>query len=147
MSLISIIMPVYNSEQTLKKSIDSILSQTCENWELIAVDDGSSDLSLQILKEYSLLNQNVKVFSQTNAGPGKARNLAISKATGDYIAFLDSDDIYLDNELPTHYLEINDERVYFIRGEYFYIGDNRSRYYQLLGNLEELIAEYSIIEE
>lgn len=53
------------------------------------------------------------------------------------------DDICLDNELPTHYLEINGERVYFIRGEYFYIGDNRSRYYQLLGNLDKLIDEYT----
>ena len=53
------------------------------------------------------------------------------------------DDIYLDNELPTHYLAINGERVYFIKGEYFYIGDDRSVYYQLLGNLDELIAEYN----
>ena len=54
-----------------------------------------------------------------------------------------TDDIYLDNELPTHYLEINDERVYFIRGEYFYIGDNRGEYYQLIGNLDELIIKYT----
>ncbi len=54
-----------------------------------------------------------------------------------------TDDIYLDNELPTHYLEINGERVYFIRGEYFYIGDNRGEYYQLIGNLDELIIKYT----
>ena len=53
------------------------------------------------------------------------------------------DDIYLDNEFPTHYLEINGERVYFIKGEYFYIGDDRSVYYQLIGNIDELIAEYN----
>ena len=57
-----------------------------------------------------------------------------------------TDDIYLDAELPTHYFELHGERVYFIKGEYFYIGDNRSRYYQLLGNLDELIAEYSTNE-
>ena len=54
-----------------------------------------------------------------------------------------TDDIYLDAELPTHYFELHGERVYFIRGEYFYIGDNRGVYYQLIGNLDELIAEYS----
>ena len=54
-----------------------------------------------------------------------------------------TDDIYLDAELPTHYFELHGERVYFIRGEYFYIGDNRSVYYQLIGNLDELIAKYS----
>ena len=58
-----------------------------------------------------------------------------------------TDDIYLNDELPTHYLEIHGERIYFIKGEYFYIGDNRSVYYQLIGNLDELIAEYSVIEE
>ena len=58
-----------------------------------------------------------------------------------------TDDIYLDAELPTHYFELHGERVYFIKGEYFYIGGNRSRYYQLIGNLDELIAEYSVVEE
>ena len=58
-----------------------------------------------------------------------------------------TDDIYLDAERPTHYFELHGERVYFIKGEYFYIGDNRSKYYQLLGNLEELIAEYSTTTE
>lgn len=92
MSLISIIMPVYNAERTLKKSIDSVLAQSCENWELIAVNDGSKDLSLQILEEYSALDKRIKVFNQANSGPGATRNLAISQATGEYIAFLDSDD-------------------------------------------------------
>ena len=58
-----------------------------------------------------------------------------------------TDDIYLDTELPTHYFELHGERVYFIKGEYFYIGDNRSVYYQLIGNLDELIAKYSVIDE
>ena len=58
-----------------------------------------------------------------------------------------TDDIYLDAEFPTHYFELHGERVYFIKGEYFYIGDNRSMYYQLIGNLDELIAEYSVIVE
>ena len=58
-----------------------------------------------------------------------------------------TDDIYLGDELPTHYFELHGERVYFIKGEYFYIGDNRSVYYQLIGNLDELIAKYSVIDE
>ena len=55
-----------------------------------------------------------------------------------------TDDIYLGNELPTHYFELHGERVYFIKGEYFYIGEDRRVYYQLIGNLDQLIAEYSI---
>ena len=92
MSLISIIMPCYNAQKTLKKSIDSVLSQSCDNWELIAVDDGSSDSTLQILHEYSKQDPRIKAFTQAKAGPGVTRNFAISNARGDYIAFLDSDD-------------------------------------------------------
>lgn len=85
-------MPCYNSEKTLRKSIDSVLAQSCGNWELIAVDDGSTDLTSQILMEYAVLDPRIKVFTQVNAGPGATRNFAISNATGNYIAFLDSDD-------------------------------------------------------
>ena len=92
MSLISIIMPVYNAEKTVEKSIDSIINQTCGNWELVAVDDGSKDSSAAILEKYAKEHSNIRYFCQTNAGPGAARNLAISEAIGDYIAFLDSDD-------------------------------------------------------
>lgn len=92
MNLISIIMPCYNAENNLKKSINSVLSQSCDNWELIAVDDGSTDLTLQILKEYSVLDSRIRVFAQSNSGPGATRNYAISNAKGEYIAFLDSDD-------------------------------------------------------
>ena len=108
MSLISIIMPCYNSEKTIRKSINSVLHQSCSNWELIAVDDGSTDLSLQILKEYSSIDVRISVFSQANAGPGATRNYAISNAKGDYIAFLDSDDWWendfiekINNEIST----------------------------------------------
>ena len=92
MSLISIVMPCYNSEKTLKKSIDSILAQSRDNWELIAVDDGSSDATWTLLEEYAARDARIKVFRRENAGPGVTRNFAISNAQGDYIAFLDSDD-------------------------------------------------------
>ncbi|MGM9645590.1 MAG: glycosyltransferase family 2 protein [Eubacteriales bacterium] len=106
MSLVSIIMPVYNSEKTIKKSIESVLRQTCNNWELIAVDDGSTDSSLQVLNEYSEKYEQIKVFSQKNAGPGEARNFGISKATGDYIAFLDSDDWW-----DRRFIELVNEKI------------------------------------
>lgn len=94
MSLLSIIMPVYNAEQTLPASIASLLKQTCGDWELIAVDDGSADRSLEMLKEYAEKDSRIKWFHQENAGPGAARNTAIAHATGDYLAFLDADDYW-----------------------------------------------------
>lgn len=90
----SIIMPVYNSEKVLEKSISSIINQTYKNWELIIVDDGSTDESLEILKRYAGKCTRIKVYQQKNSGPGAARNKGISKANGDYIAFIDADDYF-----------------------------------------------------
>lgn len=89
---ISVIIPVYNSEKYLGKCLDSILAQTCNNWEAIAIDDGSQDKSFSILSQYALNDSRFKVVSQDNQGPGKTRNKAILMADGDYIVFIDSDD-------------------------------------------------------
>lgn len=89
---ISVIVPVYNSERYISRCIDSILVQKYQNWELILIDDGSTDGSLSILNEYEKKDSRIKVFHQDNTGPGIARNVGISLATGDYIVFVDSDD-------------------------------------------------------
>ena len=92
--LLSIILPVYNREQTLGEAIDSVLSQSAPHWELIIVDDHSSDGSLQLANEYSKHDNRIRVISNSeNMGPSIARNRGIDIAKGDYIGFLDSDDI------------------------------------------------------
>ena len=88
------IMPVYNSENNIDRSIGSILKQTYCNWELIIVDDGSTDRSYDICKKYADIDKRIKVYTKKNEGPGKARNYGISKSTGDYISFIDSDDFF-----------------------------------------------------
>lgn len=90
----SIIMPVYNASSKLKKSIESIINQKNSNWELIIVDDGSTDNSYEIANEYRKKYKNIKIIKQDNCGPGIARNRGIEESTGDYIAFIDSDDYY-----------------------------------------------------
>lgn len=92
--LISIVMPVYNAEATLKRSIESILKQTNPNWELICVDDGSKDDSLGILKQYADKDSRIKVFHKDNSGPGLTRNYAMERCVGDYIGYLDADDCW-----------------------------------------------------
>ncbi len=89
---ISIIMPVYGVEDYVGKSIDSILAQTYENWELWAVDDGSPDNSGKICDEYAAKDSRIKVIHKENGGAPSARNTAIDKADGDYFYFMDSDD-------------------------------------------------------
>ena len=95
---ISVIMPVYNEEQYLKKSIQSVLNQTLKNIELIIVDDGSEDDSLKIIKGFAKKYKNIRIFTQKNQGSGKARNKAIKEAKGEYIGFLDADDFFIDTD-------------------------------------------------
>ena len=99
MAKISIIMPVYNGERFLEKSLDSALSQDLIDIELVCVDDGSTDKSLDILKKYKQKDKRVVILMQTNQGSGAARNLAISHAKGEFITFLDSDDWYPSNNV------------------------------------------------
>ncbi len=88
----SIIIPAYNCENTIERAIDSVIAQTYSNWELIVVNDGSSDGTVTRVTSFS--DERIIVINQENVGPGKARNVGVSNAKGDYIVFLDSDDYY-----------------------------------------------------
>lgn len=95
----SIIVPVYNSSQYLNRCIDSILSQTCQNFELILVNDGSTDNSGNICDVYAQKDKRIRVFHQSNGGVSSARNKGIKEALGEYIIFVDSDDYILTDKL------------------------------------------------
>lgn len=94
---ISVIVPVYNAERYIGKCISSVLAQTYKNWELIAIDDGSTDSSYNIIKKYAGSDRRILVETKENEGPGLTRNRALDKATGDYVVFLDADD-YIEPE-------------------------------------------------
>ncbi len=89
---LSIIVPVYNSEKFLDKCIKSLLNQTMSDFELVLINDGSTDNSLEICNKYKLLDTRIKVFNQVNSGQSTARNVGIDNSTGEFIAFVDSDD-------------------------------------------------------
>lgn len=94
MPQISIVLPVYNMEHYLKATIESILSQSYTDFELICIDDGSTDGSMKLLNEYAARDSRISVYSQHNAGPGAARNNGLNKASGKYVMMLDADDVY-----------------------------------------------------
>lgn len=94
MARVSVIIPVYNVEEYLRQCLDSVVNQTLRDIEIICVDDGSTDGSLQILKEYQSKDSRVKVLTQQNAGAGAARNNGLRRAAGEYLSFLDSDDFF-----------------------------------------------------
>lgn len=96
---ISVIVPVYNAEAYLKQCIDSILCQTYSNFELVLVDDGSTDRSGEICGEYAKMDKRVRVFRQKNAGQSVARNLGVKQAVAEWIVFVDSDDMIHPNML------------------------------------------------
>lgn len=90
--LITVIIPVYNAEKHLRRGMDSLLAQTCGDWEAVCINDGSSDNSLSILKEYAAKDARFRVHTQENSGVSAARNRGIQEARGEWITFLDADD-------------------------------------------------------
>jgi len=97
MPLISVIMPVYNGEKTIRETIESVFNQTFPDWELIVINDGSQDATLEILK--SIQDPRLRVFSYPNAGQATSRNRGISQACGEYISFIDADDLWTPDKL------------------------------------------------
>ena len=101
--LLSIVIPVYNGEKYIKFCLDAVLKQTYSNLEVIVVDDGSTDYSLDIVKEYAANDNRIKVLSHENRGVSYTRNQGIEVATGQFITFIDADD-YPDSELAHNYI-------------------------------------------
>jgi glycosyltransferase involved in cell wall biosynthesis len=94
----SVLLPVYNRENYLRQAVDSVLNQTFDNFELLAIDDGSTDRSAEVLKSYG---NKLKLIQQRNQGPEIARNAAAALAQGEYLVYLDSDDLLLPFALET----------------------------------------------
>lgn len=96
--MVSIVVPVFNSEKVIGRCIESIMAQTYKEWELILIDDGSTDHSLEICEKYADEDQRIKVFHQENRGASATRNHGIELAEGEYLQFVDSDD-YIAKEM------------------------------------------------
>ena len=105
--LVSVIMPVYNSQQYLHDAINSVLAQTYINLELILVDDGSKDESPQICDDFVKIDERVRVFHKKNGGVCSARNLGLKEANGEYVTFIDNDDLYDSRLLEVLIKQIN----------------------------------------
>ncbi len=121
---VSVIVPVYNAEEYLRGCLDSILDQTIpqEEVEVLLINDGSTDLSVEICEEYCRLNENFRLFSKENEGLSATRNYGVKRAKGKYIAYLDSDDKYSKNTLENvcnffdlHYDEIDEVSIPIVR--------------------------------
>ena len=127
---VSVIIPVYNAEQYLEESINGILNQTLTDLEVLCVDDGSVDNSLEMLNEFAEKDRRVRVFSQENKGGGAARNAALPHATGKYIYFMDADDA-LDSNALQEFWEIAEEKdVDFLIFQAINYAEDTGEYYE-----------------
>lgn len=104
--LISVIIPVYNCEKYISDAIDSVMAQNYQNLEIIVIDDGSTDNTANIVKN----RNSTKYIFQQNAGPASARNKGICSASGELIAFIDSDDLWPENKLGMQLIEFQDDK-------------------------------------
>jgi len=110
----SIVLPIYNREDFITETLESVLNQSFQDWELVAVDDGSTDESIDILESFQ--DKRIRIIKQKNAGAGAARNTAIANAKGEYFAFLDSDDLWNPIHLELHHTAIvksNFQKAFF----------------------------------
>ena len=113
----SVVIPVYNVESYLENMINSILIQDFDNYELLLIDDGSTDRSGLICNEIANKDYRVRVFHITNGGVSNARNFGLAKATGEYIYFADSDD-FLESGMFNHFATIRFNRILLCVGVY-----------------------------
>ena len=115
----SIVMACYNAESFVKDAIQSCRSQSYKDWELIVVDDCSTDSSVDVVRSTIQMDNRIRLIeSKQNGGPAAARNTAIAKATGRFIAFLDADDLWLPDKLRTQIGFMKDNQVVFSYSDY-----------------------------
>lgn len=136
---VSVIMPAYNAEFYIREAISSVIAQTFSNWELIIVDDGSTDKTSDIIAENCNQDHRIHYFYQENGKQGKARNLGISKAKGTYIAFLDTDDFWIPEKLEIQIKEINLQDVDLVFSDsYIFNDDNVSDRSRKMNTLNQI---------
>ncbi len=137
---ISIIIPVYNTEKYLEECLNGLIYQTFKNFEIICVNDGSTDNSYKILKSFEKIDERIYIFTQINKGPGIARNIGIKESKGEYLLFLDSDDVFINTMIEDMYVNIknNDSDIVICNSNNFVKNGNEKIFYK---------ANYAILDD
>lgn len=145
---ITIVVPVYNVEEYLEEALESITGQTYKNLEIICVDDGSTDGSLKILSRFAAQDNRITLLTQKNAGGGAARNAGIDAASGEYIAFLDSDDVFSEKLIERAYqaAEFEDADIVAYNYSKFYEDGTKKEFKgffpDMMGDFEGYVFNY-----
>jgi teichuronic acid biosynthesis glycosyltransferase TuaG len=125
--LVSVIMPAFNAEKYIGESIESVIVQTYPHWELVVVDDGSTDHTANIIRQYQTAEPRIKYFYQQNGRQGKAKNRGIRESKGIYIAFLDTDDLWLPEKLEVSLRELQNGEFSLLFTDSYVFSDDEPR--------------------
>lgn len=137
--VVSLIIPIFNVEEYLKECLDSILTQSFTHYEVILIDDGSTDKSRLIISEYEEKFKNIKILYQSNKGVSEVRNIALKYAVGEYVLYIDSDDFLKENMLELMVNKGENTKADIVICNYiFYFGDN---------NENNSVFSYKILED
>ncbi|MBE6635876.1 MAG: glycosyltransferase [Ruminococcaceae bacterium] len=142
---VSVIIPIYNSCKYIRPAMDSIMHQTLEEIEIICVDDGSTDTSLDMLRIYKERDPRIRIITQTNAGPAIARNNGFRRARGEYVAFLDSDDFYEPELLERLYSEAKEKDLDISITRYDIYNSKKSKFRANIDNLHSRIYDGGVV--
>ncbi len=134
----SIIVPVYNNDKYLKECLDSILAQTLKSLEIICIDDGSTDKSADILDSYAKEHSQIKVFHNKNHGYGYSINFGITRASGEYIGIVESDDMVLPEMFETLYNAAVKNCCEIVKSNFYYYWSNSKRVLQQVMPLDSI---------
>ena len=143
--LVSVVMPVYNACGYLRPAIESIMCQTLTNIEIICVDDGSTDTSLDMIKIFQQNDNRIRIITETNAGPGLARNNGLKRARGEYVAFLDADDFYEPDMLELMYNRAKEDDLDIVISKYDIFENKKARFRENVENEHAKIYEGGVV--
>ena len=144
--LISVIVPIYNTEKYLVECIESIREQTYSNIEIILVDDGSTDASIEICDEFSKKDSRVRVFQKENEGSAVAKNFGIQQSKGEYIILVDSDDTVSDKMIEVLYTHIKEKNADIAIGNYYIYDESDKNFYFYVTDKDFSVEELAIQE-
>ncbi|WP_123054652.1 glycosyltransferase [Clostridium sp. JN-1] len=147
--LVSIVIPVYNAEKYINKCLNSVLSQTLKNVEVIVVNDGSEDNSINLINKYLKKYDNLILVNQKNAGPGSARNSALQVCNGEYIGFVDSDDFIRPDMFEIMYKKARKYNLDIVLCKflYYYPEDNRCELMNIKYDETEILSRKDVIKQ
>lgn len=147
--LISVIVPIYNTEKYLVECVESIRKQTYSNIEIILVDDGSMDASIEICDEFAEKDSRVRVFHKENEGVAVARNFGIQQSNGQYVVIVDSDDVAVDKMIEVLYTQIKENDADIAVGNYYIYDESDGNFYYYITEADycvEVLSPQELID-